>query len=203
MKPGADTRQRLLDAANELMWTQSFGAVSVDDICARAGVNKGSFYHFFPSKVDLAVAAVEWYWQQMRPKLDQIFSPQRTPIERLEALCDGIYESQREKQRITGKVCGCPYGSLGAEQSTLEEAIRRKATEVFDRMERYLEATLRDGIREGVIAPGDPVTLARAVHALVEGILLEAKLQNDLSVIRRLQPAIFRLLGVRQEVASG
>jgi TetR/AcrR family transcriptional repressor of nem operon len=202
MKHGVDTRQRLLDAANELMWTQSYGAVSVDDICEKAGVRKGSFYHFFPSKVDLAVAAIEDYWQQMRPKLDQIFSPQLAPLERLEAMCKAIYERQREKREITGKVCGCPYGSLGSEQSTREEAIRRKTTELFDRMRRYLEATLRDAMREGAIAAGDPVVLARAVHSLIEGTLLEAKVQNDLEVLRGLKPAIFRLLGARETAAT-
>ncbi len=197
MKHGMETRQRLLDAANELMWTQSYGSVSVDDICEKAGVKKGSFYHFFPSKVDLAAAAIEDHWQQLRPQLDRVFSTQLAPLERVAAMCEGIYESQREKQRITGKVCGCPYGSLGSEQSTQEEVIRQKATEVFQRMQRYLEGTLRDAVREGAIATGDPVELAREVHALIEGTLLEAKVQNDLGVIRRLRPAIYRLLGAR------
>jgi TetR/AcrR family transcriptional repressor of nem operon len=117
-------------------------------------------------------------------------------------MCAAIYERQREKREITGKVCGCPYGSLGSEQSTLEEAIRRKATELFERMQRYLEATLRDAIREGAIPAGDPVVLAREVHALIEGTLLDAKVQNDLEIIHRLQPATFRLLGAPAEAAT-
>lgn len=198
MKQVVDTRQRLLNAANELIWTQSYGSVSVDHICAKAEVNKGSFYHFFASKAELAVAAIEDYWLQMRPKLDRCFSPQLAPLERVAAMCEGIYESQKEKRRITGKVCGCPYGSIGSERSTLDETIRKKATEMFDRMSKYLEATLRDAVREKLIAAGDPAALAREVHALIEGTLLHAKVQNDLEVIRQLKPAIFRLLGARE-----
>jgi len=53
----SDARQRLLDATIDLIWQNSYGAVTVDDICERAGVKKGSFYYFFPSKTDLVVAA--------------------------------------------------------------------------------------------------------------------------------------------------
>ncbi len=202
MKQVVDTRQRLLNAANELIWTQSYGSVSVDDICAKAEVNKGSFYHFFPSKAELAVAAIEDCWQHHREKHDRVFSPQVPPLERLAALCEGIYESQKEKRRITGKVCGCPFGSIGSEQSTLDEAIRRKSIEIFDRMSKYLEATLRDAVREGVIVAGDPAMLAHEVHALIEGTLLHAKVKNDLEIVRQLKPAIFRLLGATEIVES-
>jgi len=53
----SDAKQRLLDATIELIWQHSYGAVTVDNICERAGVKKGSFYYFFPSKTDLVVAA--------------------------------------------------------------------------------------------------------------------------------------------------
>jgi len=55
----SDTRERLLEAAIDLLWASSFGAVSVDQICEGAGVKKGSFYHFFESKIDLAIAAYD------------------------------------------------------------------------------------------------------------------------------------------------
>ena len=53
----SDAKEKLLRVAFDLIWEQSYGAVSVDDICERANVKKGSFYYFFPSKSDLAVAA--------------------------------------------------------------------------------------------------------------------------------------------------
>ena len=184
------------------MWTASYGSVSVDDICAKAEVQKGSFYHFFPSKSELAVAAIEDYWQQNRPKLDQIFSSQIPPLERIAALCDAIYESQREKHSKTGKICGCPYGSLGSEQSTLDEPLRKKSTEMFNRMSKYLEATFHDAARDGCISNGDAAVRAREVHALIEGILLQAKVQNDLKIIKSIKPAIFHQLGLADIVKT-
>ena len=53
----SDADERLMTAARDLMWEESYGSVTIDDICARAGVKKGSFYYFFDSKAALAVAA--------------------------------------------------------------------------------------------------------------------------------------------------
>ncbi len=182
---------------NELISASNYGSVSVDDICAKAGVNKGSFYHFFVSKAELAVEALEDYWRQNRGKLDTIFSSQISPLERIATFCDAIYESQKEKMEKTGKVCGCPYGSIASEQSTLEESIRQKSTELFGRIIKYFEDTLHDAIREKVIAPTDVSALASDIHALIEGVLLQAKVQNKLELVRQLKPAIFRLLGAK------
>ena len=54
----SDAKERLLEAAKGLIWEQSYGAVTVDAICRRAKVQKGSFYHFFDDKSELAVASL-------------------------------------------------------------------------------------------------------------------------------------------------
>src|ERR1700749_4379812 len=105
----SDAKERLLRVAFDLIWQQSYGSVSVDDICNRAKVKKGSFYHFFPSKSDLAVMAYEEPRQKSRPYYDRTFSPLVPPLERLENYCKHLYESQREKQQKSGRVLGCPF----------------------------------------------------------------------------------------------
>ena len=67
----SDAKDRLLDAAIKLVWRNSYGAVSVEDICHEAGVKKGSFYHFFPGKNELVAAAFRQYWVDLRPELDE------------------------------------------------------------------------------------------------------------------------------------
>jgi TetR/AcrR family transcriptional repressor of nem operon len=56
------SRTRLLDAALDLVRAKGYAATTVDDICHRAGVTKGSFFHHFKSKDDLALAAVA-HWE--------------------------------------------------------------------------------------------------------------------------------------------
>ena len=77
----SDAKERLMKAVGELIWTGSYGSTTIDQICERAGVKKGSFYYFFDSKADLAVAAVDEDWQRRRPELDAIFSSTVPPLE--------------------------------------------------------------------------------------------------------------------------
>lgn len=199
--PGCDTRQKLLHTAAELIWENSYGAVSVDDICARADVRKGSFYHFFPSKSDLAVAAYEEHWQRSQAGMDGVFSPQVPPLDRLERYLDGLIAGQRQVQAKTGKVLGCPYCSLGSEQSTLDEKLRQKAEQLAARSCRYLESALRDAEREGLLPSNCPKEKARELYAYVTGVLLQAKIQNDLGLLERLRPGFHRLLGLNNPAA--
>ena len=86
-----DAPQRLMTAALELMWQEGYGAVAIDDICKKAEVKKGSFYNFFDSKADLAVAGLERNAELQKPALDTIFSISVPPLERIRQACDGAY----------------------------------------------------------------------------------------------------------------
>jgi TetR/AcrR family transcriptional repressor of nem operon len=55
----SETRAKLLDAARDVIRTKGYAGSTVDDICAAAGVTKGSFFHYFDSKEELGVAAIE------------------------------------------------------------------------------------------------------------------------------------------------
>src|SRR3954467_10881349 len=90
----SDAKQRLLQATIDLIWQHSYGAVTVDNICERAGVKKGSFYYFFPSKTDLVVAALDAHYQVAKENLDRLFSPDIPPLDRLHQYFELMYERQ-------------------------------------------------------------------------------------------------------------
>ncbi len=73
-----------MEAVLELIWTGSYGNTTIDQICEKAEVKKGSFYYFFDSKADLAATAVERDWRARRAELDSIFSAAVPPLERLQ-----------------------------------------------------------------------------------------------------------------------
>ena len=186
-----------------LIWEQSYGAVSVDHICEQAGAKKGSFYHFFPSKSDLAVAAIDCHWQKLRPDLDRIFSSQTSPLERLAGYCDLIYQQQQQQMQKFGRVCGCPFISLGSELSTQDEQIRKKSLQIMDWRCKYITAAIRDAVREKLIPEQNCESKARELYACVIGGLLQAKIENSLDSIRNLKSSIFRLIGVSEKLIAG
>lgn len=203
MKTECDTKQKLLDTALQLIWEQSYGSVSVDHICERAGAKKGSFYHFFPSKSDLAVAAIDCHWQKLRPDLDRIFSSQTSPLERLAGYCDLIYQQQQQQMQKFGRVCGCPFISLGSELSTQDEQIRKKSLQIMDWRCKYITAAVRDAVREKLIPEQNCEAKARELYACVIGGLLQAKIENSLASIRNLKSSIFRLIGASEKLIAG
>lgn len=196
----SDANERLMDAALDLIWEESYGAVTIDDICKRADVKKGSFYYFFSSKSELAVAALERMWQQeSKPKMDAMFSPSIEPLARIRTYLASMYDFQAEIKRKRGKVLGCPVISVGSETCTCsdEQGVSTKIRELFTRKRRYYESAIRDALAEGLIEAGDATEKATAVAGLIEGILTQARILNDPEVLRTLPDLAMRLLGAK------
>jgi TetR/AcrR family transcriptional repressor of nem operon len=84
MQPPHQSRTRLLDAALRVIRSQGYAATTVEDICHSAGVTKGSFFHHFKSKDDLALAAVA-HWRAMT---ESFFAsaPYHRPVDPLQRL---------------------------------------------------------------------------------------------------------------------
>jgi TetR/AcrR family transcriptional repressor of nem operon len=201
---GCDTKQKLIDTALELIWKSSYGSVSVDDICKAADVKKGSFYHFFPSKVDLALAAMEETVSSFKAAHDEIFSAGRDPVARFERYADFVCEGQSEAASKYGHVCGCPSASLGSEMACQEERIRQKFDEITSHKKRYFESTLRDMIADGILpATTDVKCKAEEIYAYVMGQLMMARIQNNLEPLKRdLKQGLLHLLGVTKKAAA-
>lgn len=198
----SDAKEKLLDVAFELIWDSSYGGVSVDQICERARVNKGSFYYYFGSKSELAVAAYEEHWKQKQPELDRMFSAQVPPLQRLSRWCEYIYQWQKAKSEKYGHVCGCPYSSIGAEIATQDDKIRLAAETLMERGNKYLRSALADAIREGSVAITDPADAAKQLSCYILGAILQAKVHNDVEMLKNLEPTVLTLIKAKTTVAA-
>jgi TetR/AcrR family transcriptional repressor of nem operon len=192
----SDAKQRLLDATIELIWQQSYGAVRVDDICIRAGVKKGSFYYFFPSKTDLVVAALDAHWHSIKPFLDQIFLPERPPLDRLQQYFQLLLERQQSMMEKSGRVLGCPFCAVGSETSCSDPVICQKIQELMTHYFKYFRATITDLQRDGTIKKQDVETQVRAFAAYIHGALGQARIQNDIELVRAMEAGGMKLLGI-------
>ncbi len=189
-----DTRQRILKSARDLFYAHSYFDVGVAAICEAAGVKKGSFYHFFPSKLDLTLAVIDEYLAEFRQQIfDKAFAREIPPLQRLSRMIELAYGFQRGICDETGHTLGCPFGNLASELSTKEEVIRKKVVRVFANMEQTLRDTLQEAAHQGELPGVDLEATAKAMTAYIEGVMLMAKTQNDPEVIRNLGPAVVGL----------
>jgi TetR/AcrR family transcriptional repressor of nem operon len=193
----SNAKEKLLAVAFDLIHENSYGSVSVDQICTRAGINKGSFYYFFKTKTDLVVAAYEEHWQLKVPDYERIFSKANDPLKRLALWCDYIRGVQKRRKTKYGHACGCPYTSVGGELATSDDKLRRSAQSMIERHVKYLAAAIGDAQRKGLAEMGNATLKAELVHSFIIGLLLRTKIYNDLSVLRHAETAVFSIIGAR------
>jgi TetR/AcrR family transcriptional regulator, transcriptional repressor for nem operon len=199
----SDMKERLTDAAMELMWENSYGATSVDAICERAGAKKGSFYYFFKSKSELAAAALEADWNKRKADMDRIFSPTVPPLERFDRYFDYVHDRLAEIQKKCGSVLGCPLLTIGSEVSTQDKVIRDRVDQILDRKIKYFESAIRDAHAQRLIEASDPEAKARALFACYQGTLAQTRIQNDVELLRDFKEVAMDVLGVKQAPVTG
>ena len=198
----SDAKQRLMAAVLDLIWSGSYGSTTIDDICGKAGVKKGSFYYFFDSKAELAAEAFEESWKEKQLELDRIFSPTAHPLDRLRKYAEFSFRFQKEIKVKYGRVLGCPHACLGSEVCTKEDKLGKTIQKIMGLKQKYLESAIRDAHAAGFVEAPNPVGKARMIIAYYEGLLTQARIQNDVEVLREAASGMFTILGVKETVAT-
>ncbi len=176
----SSSQQRLLTAASDLLWEKSYHSVTVDEVCARAGVMKGSLYHFYESKSALTAAALQHLWETVaKPAYEKHFSRANPPLARITNFLNWLESLQREKFRNIGRVLGWPFFTLGCELGDQEPRVSEQLCEIESAELFYFESAMRDALDQDVIEPADPRAEALSFRAAVEGILARARILND------------------------
>ncbi len=164
-KATASTRDRLIDSARYLFWARGFAGTSMAELLAHAGVNSGSFYHFFDSKEALLRAVLEGYLQLLRPMVvDPAFAAVREPVDRIFAILAGY------RERILATECqyGCPLGRLALEidpeNAPAHELIAQNFRGWIEAIRECLEA-----MKPALPAETDLEALATSVLVVMEG----------------------------------
>ena len=90
-RPNPAAREAVVTAARELMTARGYVATTVDLICETAGVTKGTFFHYFGSKEEVAAAALEDYCKQARATIHQApFFSNPDPSRRFDGFIDFV-----------------------------------------------------------------------------------------------------------------
>ncbi len=179
------SRERILQASRKLFWQRSYDDVSVDTICKVAGVHKGSFYHFFPSKEALVmeildVIATDCEEQLLKPS----FNARLFPLDKIRLYFQNLQKQGEEAKEEFGHYPGCPIGNLTAELSTLSEDVRQKACRVLDLHTQYFTQVMTEAQQGAAVTYSVPAEmLASLLMACWQGASLKAKAYNNPATI--------------------
>ena len=191
----SDAKEHLIEAGKQLMHTRGYTAVSVQDVCQLAKVNKGSFYYFFPAKRDLVLAVIDAYEAQHRQQREEILVRQLSPLEKLQYLVTMTYAAPCTTGADGGPIQGCPFGNLALELSSQDEVVRQRLQAVFDAWRETIADVLQEATDAGELTDIDVQTTAQDLLAYFEGIILLAKTHNDAELTQQLVGGMRRLVG--------
>jgi TetR/AcrR family transcriptional repressor of nem operon len=194
----SDSRNRILQAALKLFHRHAYQAVGINAICAEAGVVKGSFYHFFPSKTSLLATVLEELARQQRQLMEQAQATASNGRERLLKYFSLWLDLAAAQKANNGQVLGCNLGVLATELSCSDPEALPLIQSGMAEMQSQLRRLIRQGIEDGSLAPSvEPVHTAYSLLALLQGLSTLGRASNQPELLRdTAQVAIKRLLPV-------
>ena len=190
-------RERILEAAEQLMTQHGYEAVGVADLCRLADVKKGSFYHFFDSKQLLAIELLDRGWDRARTGVfDEAFGDvDRGTVASISIYGDLLAANLATRQDDCGAVVGCRVGNFAVELAVNDEVVRQRVAAILDEMRLVIEHAISAGIESGELSSEvDPPEVSLEILAHMEGLMVVAKAQQDPQVLNRLGGAARRLL---------
>ena len=192
-----NSRTRLLDAALDLVRAKGYAATTVDDICHRAGVTKGSFFHHFKSKDDLALSATA-HWEAITEGLFAT-APYHKPVDPFDRLLGYV---EFRGAILTGELPDytCLLGTLVQEIYATHPEIRAAC----DRgMSRHIAEITKDVVAAkkcyAPTARWSPESVGYFIQSVLQGSFVFAKakqnpevVRDNLEHLRRYLKALFR-----------
>jgi TetR/AcrR family transcriptional regulator, transcriptional repressor for nem operon len=190
-------RQKLLDAALSLVRAKGYSATTIDELCAKAGVAKGSFFHHFKDKEAMGVAAAD-YWSQMTGAFfdGAPYHQHADPLDRVLGYIDF------RKAILTGGVpeFTCLAGTMLQEVYESYPPIRAACDASISSHAAKVEADIEEAMRRhGVRANWTAKSLALHTQAVLQGAFILAKAKGDAAVagesvdhLRRYVELLFR-----------
>jgi TetR/AcrR family transcriptional regulator, transcriptional repressor for nem operon len=175
-----ESKTKLLEATLKVVRVKGYSATRIEDICAEAGLTKGSFFHHFKSKEDLVLsAAAHWYESTARFFAGALYHGPADPLDRLLAYVDF------RKAILAGGLSDftCFAGTIVQEIYDTHPQIRAACERSISGHAKTLEADIREAMRKyAVAADWTAESLALHTQAVIQGAFILAKAKGGADV---------------------
>lgn len=163
------------------MLERGFAATTVDDVCVKAKLTKGAFFHYFKSKEDLGAALIERWSSERKASHAKFFGNRPDPLLRVRDYADAIAGSAKKGALLKG----CLLGNFSLELQSvpsIRKACERGFAEWIEQLAREIGAAKQ---RHAPKARVSPEELAEHFIALIEGAIIMTKASGDARPVLR------------------
>ncbi|KFL33734.1 MULTISPECIES: TetR/AcrR family transcriptional regulator [unclassified Sulfurospirillum] len=166
------TREKLIRATFDEVFSHGYQGASLSDILAKAGVHKGSMYHFFANKKEMALAAIE----------ETILKKNLQKYSYVETYTSGLLEAfytQLKDTSVRDFKRGCPIANVVQEMSNIDEEFNTLMKSIYGAFRANIKAIFDKAIEVGEMKPCDTTKLALFTTSTIEGAILAAKASGN------------------------
>jgi AcrR family transcriptional regulator len=177
---GRATRERIVQAAAELIVEKGVAGMSLDDVQARTGASRSQLYHYFEDRDDLVRAVVD-------ATTEAVLGRQGEFLDHLDSWAgiDRWFDFMVHHQIARQARGGCPIGSLAGQLAERDPKARAAIAAGFNRWEAHIRAGLaRMRVRGKLRKDADISALATATMASIQGGLLLTQVHRDPQQLR-------------------
>ena len=188
-------RDRILSSASLLFHERGYHPVGVAELCSVASVNKGSFYYFFPSKHELLLEVLSQSWDEtgiLESWEDQV---PPSPTGELRRYFRELFACHYASWEATGHVNGSLLGNLAAELSSTDKEAVAVVKSLIMRQQNAFQSVIEAGCNLKELSTPDSTKAATTLVACIHGLLMLAKIHNNLSILPTNESHLLRLAG--------
>ena len=186
---GQKTRDKIIRKAASVFNQRGYSGTSLSELMEETGLEKGGIYRHFESKEDLAVAAFDYAWSEIKQRRLAILKEVPSPLGKLRGMIDNF---AAKPSAVPG---GCALMNTAIDTDDGNPVLRAHAREALREWLNYLEDVVRQGMRVREIDAGaSPESIASIIIATLEGSLMMSRLTGDRTAMTHARAHLHKML---------
>lgn len=185
MRKGNETRERLLDIAEAGVLAKGFGATSIDEIIAEAGITKSGFFYHFRDKNELARGLLSRYRGRLEQLLAEVFGrAAELSDDPLQRLLIGLTLLAEHMAAMPGGHPGCLVATMSYQDQLFNREVRGMVHSIVEDWNAFFRRMV-----EAIVTaypsrdPVDPGRIARNITCVIDGGIIMSKSLGDAAVL--------------------